>query len=105
MPGYFSVIKWKNGLNAMYTVLQSICHIIISVALIHLAQYRHFSQRYCNGCNYPITFPVSGNRMGPSHKSHNASATYPTMHHSEQKGAHFCSEWCIVGYGTGVLWD
>ena len=36
----------------------------------------------------------------------------PTMHllhipqcHSEQKCAHFCSEWCIVWYGTGVLWD
>ena len=27
------------------------------------------------------------------------------MHHSEQKCAHFCSEWCIVGYGTGALWD
>ena len=27
------------------------------------------------------------------------------MHHSEQKCAHFCSEWSIVGYGTGALWD
>ena len=27
------------------------------------------------------------------------------MHHSEQKCAHFCSEWCIVGYGTGAFWD
>ena len=27
------------------------------------------------------------------------------MHHSEQKCAHFCSEWCIVGYETGALWD
>ena len=27
------------------------------------------------------------------------------MHHSEQKYAHFCSEWCIVGYGAGALWD
>ena len=27
------------------------------------------------------------------------------MHHSEQKCAHFCSEWCIVGYGTGALWN
>ena len=27
------------------------------------------------------------------------------MHHSEQKCAHFCSEWCIVGYGTGASWD
>ena len=39
------------------------------------------------------------------HKSHNAPVPYPTMHHSEQKCAHFCSEWCIVGYGTGALWD
>ena len=39
--------------------------------------------------------------------------TNPTMHlshipqynHSEQKCAHFCSQWCIVGYGTGALWD
>ena len=39
------------------------------------------------------------------HKSHNAPVPYPTMHHSEQKCAHFCSEWCIVGYETGALWD
>ena len=25
------------------------------------------------------------------------------MHHSEQKCAHFCSEWCIVGYETGAI--
>ena len=40
-----------------------------------------------------------------AHKSHNAPVPYPTMCHSEQKCAHFCSEWCIVGYGTGALWD
>ena len=39
------------------------------------------------------------------HKSHNAPVLYPTMHHSEQKFTHFCSEWCIVGYGTGASWD
>ena len=27
------------------------------------------------------------------------------MLHSEQKYAHFCSEWSIVGYGTGAFWD
>ena len=27
------------------------------------------------------------------------------MSHSEQKCAHFCSEWSIVAYGTGALWD
>ena len=38
-------------------------------------------------------------------ESHNAPVPHPTVHHSEQKCAHFCSEWCIVGYGTGALWD
>ena len=28
-----------------------------------------------------------------------------TMHHAKQKCAHFCSEWCIVVYETGALWD
>ena len=36
---------------------------------------------------------------------HNTPIPYPTMQHSEQKSAHFCSELCIVGCGTGVLWD
>ena len=39
------------------------------------------------------------------HKSKNAPVPYPTMHHSEQKCAHFYSKWCIVGYGTGAFWD
>ena len=32
---------------------------------------------------------------------------YPTMHNSEQKCnvTHFCSEWCILGYGAGALWN
>ena len=36
---------------------------------------------------------------------HDIPVSYPTMHHWEQKCAHFCSQWCIVGYGTGALWD
>ena len=38
------------------------------------------------------------------HKSQNAPVPYPTRLHQEQKCAHFCSEWRIVGYGTGALW-
>ena len=37
-------------------------------------------------------------------KSHNAPVPYRTMNLSEQKCPHFCSEWCNVGYGTGILW-
>ena len=39
------------------------------------------------------------------HKSQNAPIPYPTMLYSEQKCAHFYSEWSIVGYGTGAFWD
>ena len=45
------------------------------------------------------------NPVEESPNSHNAPVSYPTIHHSEQKCAHFCSEWCIVGYGTGALWE
>ena len=43
--------------------------------------------------------------IGLIHKSHNAPVPYPTMPLSEQKCAHFCSEWCIVWYGADALWD
>ena len=36
-----------------------------------------------------------------SHKTQNAPIPYTTIHHSEQKCAHFCSEWCI---GTDASW-
>ena len=39
-------------------------------------------------------------QIDQSHQSHNAPVPYPTTRHSEQKCAHFCSEWCVVGYGT-----
>ena len=39
------------------------------------------------------------------HKSQNALVPYPILLHSEQKCAHFCSEWSIVGYGTGAFCD
>ena len=41
----------------------------------------------------------------PIDQSHNASVPYLTINHSKQKCAHFCSEWCILGYGTSALWD
>ena len=45
------------------------------------------------------------NAIDQYHKSHNAPVPYPKMHFAEQKCAHFCSEGCIVGYGTGALGD
>ena len=61
---------------------------------------------YYELCIYKFNHLLEQNYIiDQSHKSHNASVSYPTMHHSEQKCAHSCSEWCIVGYGTGALWD
>ena len=39
------------------------------------------------------------------HKSPNTPVPCPTIYHSGQKCAHFCSKWCIVGYRTGAVWD
>ena len=38
-------------------------------------------------------------------KSHDSPAPYPTIYHSEQKWGCLCSEWCVVWYGAGALWD
>ena len=43
--------------------------------------------------------------VDPIKKFQNALVSYPTMLNSEQKRTHFCSEWSIVGYGIGALWD
>ena len=52
-----------------------------------------------------LCLDVSYFSIEQSHKSHNALVPFPTVHHAKQKCVHFCSEWCIVGYGTGALWD
>ena len=44
-------------------------------------------------------------RIDKFHKSQNAPVPHPRMLHSEQKCAHFCSEWSILGYATGAFWD
>ena len=49
------------------------------------------------------------NRTDPSHKSHNASDNYPTVHHFVTEmctRVHISvTKWCIVGYGTGEFWN
>ena len=46
---------------------------------------------------------VMQSKLYQSHKSHNAPVPYPTIHHSQQRCAHYCCEWCIVGYWTGAF--
>ena len=47
--------------------------------------------------------------IGQSHYSHNTFDKYPTMHHFVTqicKHVHISiTKCCIVGYGTGALWD
>ena len=56
-------------------------------------------------CSRAVLFSIKFWPIDQFNKSHNAPAIYPTIHHSEQKCAHFCSEWRFVGYGTGASWD
>ena len=48
---------------------------------------------------------ISKKKIDQTHNLQNAPVPYLTMHHSKQKCAHFCSEWCIVVYGSHALWD
>ena len=47
--------------------------------------------------------------IDPDHKSHNVSDRYPTMHHLVTEMCTYVhisvTKWCIVGYGTGALWN
>ena len=59
---------------------------------------------------YPCYKPNITNFLGKQwieqfHKFKNATVPYLRMLHSEQKCAHFCSEWSLLGYGTSAFWD
>ena len=43
--------------------------------------------------------------MDQFHQTQNAHVPHPTLLHTEQKCAHLCSEWSIVGYATGAFWE
>ena len=57
---------------------------------------------FCVWKKSAITFD-EGCTIDQSHKSHNITVPYPTLHHSEQKFAYICSKWCIVWYETDAL--
>ena len=82
-----------------YQFLADLCYLYVSIFFMvaSLAQGQWYD---CPSVNLQDV-----RKIVQSHKSHNAPFPYPTMHHSEQKCSHFCSEWCIVGYGIGALWD
>ena len=46
-----------------------------------------------------------GSNIRPNSHIPQCTVPHSTLHISEQKCAHFCSGWCIVGCRTGTLWD
>ena len=80
-----------------------LCFFVVFILLV-LCEYMQLL------CLYPYSLGLlhwhCGNlTIDRFHISQNAPVPYPTLFHSEQKCAHFCSEWSIVGYGTGAFWD
>ena len=78
---------------------------IRDVVILVLTEYLTHCSPVAQWISHNLGHISSGTHIDQIHKSHNAPVPYPTMHHSEQKCADFCTEWCIGGYGTGVLWD
>ena len=81
----------------------------IEIVIEDVWKTRIFRKRI-NSCKYICIYIYTSIRrfliiIDQFHKSQNAPVPYPKMFHSEQKCSHFCSEWCIVGYGSGALWD
>ena len=76
---------------------------------------RPIGAEICWSCTYVSSVWLDGQSKSSSwtrpipidqfYKSQNAPVPYPTTLHLEQKCAHFCSEWSIMGYGTGAFLD
>ena len=60
-----------------------------------------------NHISHPITWILWGKwlQIDLIKNSQNAPVPYPTMLHSEQKCAHFCSEWNSMAYGISAFWN
>ena len=96
----------------MFSSTQQILVRLVKMNIFHVNIRRGvlcFSQggrmRY-PGCYLNHAFLSS---IDPSHKSHNASDKYPTMHYfATELCTHVhisVTKWCIMGYGTFALWD
>ena len=101
-----AMLKWS---QLLFSVLRCLNFGIVAI--------QYYSMRFC--CWWKTLIRKSGERRGvivkttdgpdvqigygntidQFHKYHNAPVPYPTIR------PHFCSELCIVGYGTGALWD
>ena len=72
---------------------------------MHVGIYKHFPLPNVSNRHWIFIITLHCCIIDLIQKSQNAPVPYPRMLHSEQKCAHFCSEWSILGYGTGAFWD
>ena len=55
---------------------------------------------------FQIHIGTTTRAIDPSHKSRNALGKYPTMHHLVTEMCTLSvTKWCMVGCGTGAIWD
>ena len=110
-PNWRRAIIWTNVRTLLIRSLgTNLSEILIKIHIfslkkMHLKISSGKWRPFCLGHNVLIWYCLKGDAIDIIHKSQNAPVPYPTMLHSEQKCAHFCSEWSIVGYVTGALWD
>ena len=95
---------WKNGNNNSYG-----CHWIYwRIHNIYQQIRPTASHLYSMQCIWQGSLFTIG-LIDPSHKSHNTSYKYRTMHHFITEmciRVHiYDTKWCIVGYGAGTWWD
>ena len=94
----FAGIRWKPSVVMMQTL--SSPQVVVMTTYAYMVSWRQsWHHVHCR----PNSDTVKA--IDLILKSHNAPVLYPTVFHSEQKCAHFYSEWSIVGYGTGAFWD
>ena len=111
--------SWKYNANTEIATLAVRCENQLKIQLLtNTTEYDkvHHCGHYCRHTNPeqtsthgtlipPGTFRQASLAIDLLHKFPNVPVPYPAMLHSEQKCVHFCSEWSIVGYGTGAFWD
>ena len=99
---------WLLGDMAVISICTFFWHIVTMDILSNchwIPLNQHWSKFWIDALRQQSITWTCDEPINPIHKSQNATVPYPTMLHSEQKCAHFCSEWSIAGYGTGTFWD
>ena len=96
---------WCHNMSLKQVDEKHFCHKFRNVSwLVIITKVNSYSSHALTQTAFIDTYE-KGDHLDQSHKSHNPSVPYPKMHFSEQKCSHFCSEWGIMGYGPGALWD